>query len=171
MKETKLTSKIIIEIMMTSRWRKHTTISNYSPPNWMECDLFELTKSGYGREYEIKISRSDFFADADKIHYSGKKKHEMLANGHKWCPNNFWFVTPAGLISPSEVPPWAGLIEITQIGRRLVENEVVQSPRIRNVPMGDETMNHMFRNCYWRMHGLIRSKKPHDTLLEDGDGI
>jgi hypothetical protein len=40
--------------------------------NW-ESDYFGVSKSGYTYEIEIKVSRSDFFADFKK-----KKKHRML---------------------------------------------------------------------------------------------
>lgn len=40
--------------------------------NW-ECDYFGVSKSGYAYEIEIKVSRSDFFADFKKA-----KKHRML---------------------------------------------------------------------------------------------
>jgi len=31
-----------------------------------ECDILEITKSGYSYEYEVKISVSDFKADSKK---------------------------------------------------------------------------------------------------------
>lgn len=40
-----------------------------------ECDFFSMTKSGYYYEVEIKLSRSDFFADFKKL-----EKHRMLRN-------------------------------------------------------------------------------------------
>lgn len=73
-----------------------------------EMDLFKLTKSGQLYEYEIKISRSDFFADAKK-NWSGKlSKHELIRQ-HKHC-NRFFYVVPEGLISIGECPDFAGLI-------------------------------------------------------------
>lgn len=52
--------------------------------------------------YEIKVSRSDFLRDM-KI----AAKHD----GARALSNEFWFVAPPGVIKPSEVPAWAGLIE------------------------------------------------------------
>ena len=40
-----------------------------------ECDHFSMTKSGYCYEVEIKLSRSDFFADFKK-----EEKHRMFRN-------------------------------------------------------------------------------------------
>lgn len=69
-----------------------------------EMDLFVLKKSGYVVEYEIKISRSDFFADFKK-----ERKHIGLVNGKSRC-NRFYYVVPKELVSKSEVPKYAGLI-------------------------------------------------------------
>lgn len=69
-----------------------------------EMDLFVLKKSGILVEYEIKITRSDFFNDFKK----GTKHQRMI---EKTCSaNNFYFVVPEGLVSETEVPSYAGLI-------------------------------------------------------------
>lgn len=63
-------------------------------------------------EFEIKISRSDFKADAKK------EKATQLVNGFyiAWGqqreirrPNYFYYIVPDGLISVDEVPSYAGL--------------------------------------------------------------
>lgn len=38
-----------------------------------ECDILDLTPSGYATEYEIKISRSDFLAEKKKKHSHDSK--------------------------------------------------------------------------------------------------
>lgn len=78
-----------------------------------EADILELTKAGYLYEYEVKISRRDFKSDADKVERSwpgqpGRKKYDVLRRGER--VNYFSFIVPEGLISPEEVPEWAGLI-------------------------------------------------------------
>lgn len=71
-----------------------------------ECDLFRITQADFIYEYEIKISRSDFFADFKK-----KDKHEILKAGiGKYCPNRFFYVTTENLVSIDEVPKYAGLL-------------------------------------------------------------
>ncbi len=43
-----------------------------------ECDFFSMTSSGYAVEVEIKVSRSDFFADFKK-----KDKHKLFRHRNK----------------------------------------------------------------------------------------
>lgn len=51
---------------------------------------------------EVKVSRSDFFADADKCcHRSG-----VLMGAHRW------YFTPRGLLTLPEVPERFGLVEV-----------------------------------------------------------
>lgn len=68
-----------------------------------EMDLFRLMPSGFVVEYEIKISRSDFFADFKK-----GDKHRKLVGGAG--ANRFYFVVPKGLVSYGECPQHCGLI-------------------------------------------------------------
>lgn len=87
-----------------------------------ETDFFvQQDASGYAYEIEIKISRSDFFADAKKI-----DKHSIIEHGfymdrsfkkeHKFRPHRFYYCVPENLISVSEVPKYAGLMYINQSG-------------------------------------------------------
>ena len=50
--------------------------------------------------YEIKVSRADFRRD------SALKQREARL----YC-DQFWYVTPKDLVSPDEIPDWAGLQE------------------------------------------------------------
>lgn len=70
-----------------------------------ECDVFRINESDFVFEYEIKISRSDFFADFKK-----EKKHERLRIAADNTPNRFFYVCPENLIKVEEVPVYAGLI-------------------------------------------------------------
>ena len=108
--------------------------------------MVSVTKAGFVHEFEIKISRSDFFADAKKV-----EKHCTIRNGWRelnayektyveqegglpdkhWLrehltadnkyktpfrPNYFWYVCPMGMIQLSELPDHAGLIELHDRG-------------------------------------------------------
>ncbi len=75
-----------------------------------ECDLFRITQSDYVFEYEIKISRADFFADFKKKTFGTLKHDDLKAGVGGYVPNRFFFVVPEGLVKISEVPPYAGLI-------------------------------------------------------------
>lgn len=112
--------------LMSDRASGATMLPRYTPMGWWECDVAELTDSGYFREYEIKMSRADFTRDAHKSGYvktgpewSDMKrttKHELLAAGHRRAPNNFFFVVPDGLIPVEDCPAWAGLIYVYRLG-------------------------------------------------------
>lgn len=56
----------IIRQLLAPRWTRAFVLPNYTPSKWWECDVFEVTEAGYFREYEVKISRGDFFADSGK---------------------------------------------------------------------------------------------------------
>ena len=68
------------------------------------CDLGTISansSAGFkARAYEVKISRADFRRDT-----AIKQREARLFS------DQFFYVTPAGLIKPEEVPDWAGLIE------------------------------------------------------------
>jgi len=98
-----------------------------------ESDFFVQKQNGYCYEFEVKVSRSDFFNDKKKI-----SKHLILSTGkfveqtkiwnenhtsyddrfttvseekdHGFRPNKFFYVVPAGMITIDELPPYAGLI-------------------------------------------------------------
>ena len=73
---------------------------------WYEMDVFKLMQSLFIVEYEIKISRSDFFADFKK---DLGAKHVQMQKGRCEC-NRFYFVVPQNMIRVHEVPSYAGLI-------------------------------------------------------------
>lgn len=88
-----------------------------------EADILELTKAGYLYEYEVKISRRDFKIDANKAEYwrgtneIRSKKYDVLRRGER--VHYFSYIVPEGLISPEEVPEWAGLIYVRPYDNRV----------------------------------------------------
>lgn len=68
------------------------------------CDLWTISansSAGFkARAYDIKISRADFRRD------NAIKQREA-----RLFSDQFFYVTPASLLKPEEVPDWAGLIE------------------------------------------------------------
>lgn len=52
--------------------------------------------------YEVKVSRSDFAKDM---------KDPLKQRGARLFSDQFFFVTPPGLMSAVEIPDWAGLLE------------------------------------------------------------
>jgi hypothetical protein len=73
--------------------------------------------------HEIKVSRGDFLSEVR----SAKKRAQALR-----CSDEFYFVTPAGLVHPDEVPPECGLMEVQKGGRVYV---------VRKAPKRDERMD------------------------------
>jgi len=73
-----------------------------------EIDVVSMNKNGYTTEYEVKISYSDFKADAKKV-----KKWNFYNNkiANRIC-NYFYYVCPQNLININEIPKFAGLIYI-----------------------------------------------------------
>ena len=93
-------------------------MENLTVYKW-ESDTLLVTKSGYAYEIEIKISRADFkndFKHKEKKHLflEGKGMKDGLGREYddRWRPNYFYYAVPEGLISPDEVPDYAGLIYI-----------------------------------------------------------
>lgn len=171
---------------MRDRWRRTTLMPHYTPKDWWECDIFELTPSGYFREYEAKTTRSDFFADARKSRKIKRinkmeNKHELLAGRDPRGPVQFWFVTPVGLVQPEEVPEWAGLIEVKDTGRsdysiywpRHVPHEVVVAPRLHNKKAYPRVKDQVLKNCYYRMHNMlvanIKQNEYHEIVSQAED--
>ena len=52
--------------------------------------------------YEVKVSRSDFLAEI---------KHPLKRRAGMRYSNEFYFLTPAGLVEPREIPVECGLVE------------------------------------------------------------
>ena len=65
-----LTALDLARAIIGDRWLRATIIPTYTPPGWWECDVCEITDAGYMHEFEIKMTRGDFRADAKKTRYS-----------------------------------------------------------------------------------------------------
>lgn len=122
----KLADRIILHLMKYGR----KDPSDIMIPNFYhgayEMDVFKLMKTGYVVEYEVKISRADFFNDFKKMRERYKYdelynleidktfKHDSIRDGKG--PNRFFFVVPDGLIKKEEVPAHCGLMYFTPEG-------------------------------------------------------
>ncbi|MCF1452256.1 MmcB family DNA repair protein [Agrobacterium vitis] len=113
-----MTAAEILEILIagcddTMIWASELALSNGA----RRCDFWTIApwpSKGYlATAYEIKISRADFKRDTH-----GKQREARLFS------DRFYYVTPAGLLKPEEIPDWAGLIEITE-GK---QKTIVQAP-------------------------------------------
>lgn len=134
-----------------------------------EADVIEITKAGYATEYEVKISRADFFNDAKKRldFYKGKavnkSKFELLQKGDR--VNYFYYVVPHGLVSVEEVPEFAGLIyvRISDVNYhsyekgyysipKLFSYTMKKAPKLSKVKFSTDKILKCFESTYYRFH-------------------
>ena len=107
-----------------------------------ESDYWAMTQNGITREFEIKISRSDYFADAKKV------KHQAGEGA-----NYFYYVCPTDLIKKSEVDIRYGLIYVSENGWP----DVVKKPR----QLHDKTFDSwkmLAVKMYWKFRTLWKEK-------------
>lgn len=159
---------------MVERYRRSFVLNNYTPSDWWECDVFEITDAGYFREYEIKLSVGDFKADSKKEKHGWEYdhltrkittpriggKHEMLENGDHRGPSAFSFVIPEGLIPIESIPELAGLITAHWIPSHNapwnVRLTIVRPPRrLHAQKITSKIEEHARGVCYYRMHNLF----------------
>lgn len=130
---------------------------NYTPHKWHESDLFAVTKAGMGVEFEIKISRSDYKADASKT-----DKHRRLALADPFGPSRFFYVVPEGMVTVEEIPSWAGLIYAVEREAffggqsRIALREIKKAPKLHRNPVPMKVTDHMRGVFYWRFWNLRR---------------
>lgn len=87
-----------------------------------ESDFLAVSKSGYVWEVEVKVSISDFKNDFTKTDWGGKNKHDQLQSDKiTFKPNKFCFAVPEGLITVNELPDYAGLIYVSEIGIKIIK--------------------------------------------------
>jgi hypothetical protein len=152
-------------------------LPNYTPPKWFENDVFEVTRAGYWHEYEVKVSRSDFFADFAKCKWLwdecgslfGKEKatkHTLLSSHAEFGPSRFTFVVAEGIVELDEVPEWAGLMIVKPARYGVNIRQVKKAPRLHGLK---HDMQHTKMTCYYRYHNAVT--KYEDVYQEQGSGI
>lgn len=106
------TEELMQQHLLSFRSTARYVLQNLYVFGW-ESDILFLSKSGFWTEIEIKVSRSDFKADAkNKI-----EKHSILSTkDNHFKPNQFFYAVPKGLVLPDEIPEYAGLLEIRNRG-------------------------------------------------------
>lgn len=112
-----MTSKQIQKIICKEEVLKgNIPCENISANFTGEADVLSMLKSGYIVEFEVKISRSDFRADAKKTKW---KFYDLRMERH--IPNYFYYVCPKDLIDKSEIQDYAGLIYIDQDNIQIIK--------------------------------------------------
>lgn len=103
------------EKLMQQKLQNYRTTARYVLQNlyvfgW-ESDILFLSRTGFWTEIEIKISRADFKADLK----NKAGKHSALADPSVMTkPNQFFYAVPEGLVTPEEIPEYAGLLTVGQ---------------------------------------------------------
>lgn len=76
-----------------------------------QADLIRYSSRRKIEEYEIKLSRSDFFRD--KSHK--KHKHGIMTGKYPGeIANRFFYAYPKGMIKIEEIPEYAGAVEFEE---------------------------------------------------------
>lgn len=138
----------------------------------IEADVFGINNNGYMSEYEVKRSRSDFFADFKKedkhrrlsqrntIHvYDEWKKGNKTGNTYEriLIPNRFYYACESGLINVSEIPEYAGLVYIDN-GKCI---EIKPAPLLHRIKIIEKMKN--------SIAGLFSDKIGKEVYLHDKD--
>lgn len=137
--------KIINRLYLYLCNRYFPITSNSYIYNW-ESDLLAVNKdSQYITEYEVKISRGDFKADFNKF-----DKHKIISDCRKYnfsadIPNYFYYATPIGLLDKSEIPEYAGLIEIG-IGINITK----RAPILHKEKINKEIVDNLLKKIYYK---------------------
>lgn len=139
-------------------------IPNFYYHKSYEMDICQITNSGIVVEFEIKVSRSDYFKDFEKgkVSFSNHNKHTLIRDGLLPC-NRFYFVVPDEMIKPDEVPAYAGLIYYNEKRDSLTRIRVAKIlHRNRNI---DYKMiaNHLS----WRLGYLKKQLNHKDNCMQD----
>lgn len=151
-------------------------ICNYYLGGW-ECDLLKVTKADIMTEYEVKVSRADFFKDFDKhwMTYDFSKsdyrnnaikntKHNKIMSGDR--VNKFFFVVPEGLVKPDEVPKGLGLIYAKEMGH-FIRFETIKMPKMLSKEI--KVSQFMYRHiAQMLMYRLANAKQQYKSYKAKG---
>lgn len=162
-----MTAAQIIHVLRRNRYDRSTVVPNFTPQGWFECDLFELTGAGLFVEYEVKIDRSDFKADATKTRriwgdrqWMQLNKHSYLTHALQPCPSRFYFVVPEAMVRPCEIPEFAGLIYMSHdtSQKRMFEMLAVRAPQLHRKKPDTTLKQQAINACYWRLHRVLNQR-------------
>lgn len=129
-----------------------------------ESDVLILTKSHYWYEIEIKVSRADFKNDLK--HKS--KKHNTLSDADATDkPNYFCYAVPEGLISPEEVPPYAGLIYMHGSRPEIIKRpQKLHNEKMRTDRIGFTLLSKFYYHMEAAKNQYARAKREAENLRE-----
>jgi len=85
-----------------------------------ELDVASINKNDYLTEFEVKISKSDFKADAKKKKWNLYKTNVTIEQFIKPA-NYFYYVCPENLLKEDEIPKFCGLMYANENGIYVVK--------------------------------------------------
>lgn len=127
-----------------------------------ESDFVSITRNLMAHEYEIKISKSDFKADAQK------ERHKLITSSTKIIyadlpkyrrevpvqrPNFFYYVCPEHVAAIQDVPDYAGLIHVVPFGHRWILQIIKRTRKLHDEPIDQKRLMQLARSVmfrYWR---------------------
>ena len=148
----KVTEKTIQAVLM--EWamsNKHEcVVPNTRQVFSWEADLLSITKAGLIHEYEIKVSRADFRADAHKT-----RKHWLVQNASG--PSYFWYATFDGFeIEPPSYAGWLRIIERENMPGNFLVRVMKSAPRLHTDKITPRRQAQVMRSLTWRLVNLYR---------------
>lgn len=127
----------------------------YLPDN--EADIFCIKPSLFTAEYEVKLTKADFFNDAKKqVIYEGmsEQKHSLLENG-KLKPNYFTYIIKEGIVDISDIPDFAGVYEAYEKKGSILFRCIRKPKRLhRNKITSEQLIKYLYKMAYRYMDTL-----------------
>lgn len=147
------TKEIVLALAQYFSSHKVQINNSYTFNDDFENDFVTLFESGYIAEIEVKVSKSDFLDDL-----SGKiPKHNMMVEGKEWkrIPNKFYYAVPRGLLLTSQIPSYAGLIEVSKVDDKYSCQVVKDAPFLHKNDVYSEVKDRIFRKLAWRYRQML----------------
>jgi hypothetical protein len=163
------------------RIKNHEIIVPNSCVLGWEADVISVNRTGFVSEFEVKVSRSDFKAEAKKEHRrlltDPVQKSRLFGDVVHPRPNYFYFAVPVGLVAPEEVPDYAGLLYVhKQVeGHHLyygTASEVKAPKRLHREKITDAQRLQLARALtmrYWRQRMNSVTHEPRESCAGRGD--
>lgn len=132
--------------------KKHLILTSALTEPTMQQDLFNQ----YYKERKAKYPR--ITPDDCLKEIAGMSEHERR------MPNYFFYAVPDGMLQPDEVPPYAGLVYISENGKiaRTIKGPQLHKKKYTDVELG------LCEKFYYNMRTAIQTK---DILVKDRDSM
>jgi hypothetical protein len=118
----------------------------------------------YLYEVESKMTKSDFKEDFLK-----KEKHLLLessdSSSNLTRPNKFYYCAPRGLIAGYEIPPYAGLMEVSRVNGQLECNTVKEAPFLHKEDVFSTVKDAILQKLAWRYRDIMLADYDNTTNI------